>query len=246
MATRSLTGSGAKPVQKNPKSDFYHVVEVLNDIAALVNELRTDHLGSGTSYQVLLTELVADHATFRTAATDARSAVRNAMLSDPGLRIDGGSASAVAEAQTAFYALADGTIVLTAAGTNMPALAGTVSNGDFGIYLWTIDSAGTITQATLATGASLGAITFPAIPEDEAVVGAVIVNPTGTGDFVGGTTDLDDGTVTPNAVFLDGHNIGMAVNPAAGAAPAAPTASVPAAPSGAAVDDFSFRTIGTP
>lgn len=35
----------------------------------------------------------------------------------------------------------------------------------------------------------------------------MIINPTGTGDFVGGTTALDDATVVPNAVYLNG-NIG--------------------------------------
>jgi hypothetical protein len=35
------------------------------------------------------------------------------------------------------------------------------------------------------------------------MIGFVIVNPTGTGDFVGGTTDLDDATVAPNAVYVN-------------------------------------------
>lgn len=135
-----------------------------------------------------------------------------AVLSDPGLRIDGGSGSAVAEAQTAFYAIVDGTLLTVAAGTNMPALAGTVDNGDFGIFVWEINSSGTVAQLTLATGASLAAITFPTLSDDKAVIGALIVNPDGTGDFVGGTTDIDDATVTPNAVFLDGHNFGALSN----------------------------------
>jgi hypothetical protein len=41
------------------------------------------------------------------------------------------------------------------------------------------------------------------LPSTEAVFGILIVNPTGTGNFVGGTTDLDDGTVAPNAVYLN-------------------------------------------
>ena len=135
---------------------------------------------------------------------------RNALLKDPGLRIAGGSGSALAEAQNAIYALVQGTLLTVAAGTDLPALVGTVDADDFGLYLWTIDSAGTVTQATLATGASLAAITVPSIPDDEAVVGALIVNPTGTGDFVGGTTDIDDATVVPNAVFFDGNEIGGA------------------------------------
>jgi hypothetical protein len=35
------------------------------------------------------------------------------------------------------------------------------------------------------------------------MIGFVIINPTGTGPFVGGTTALDDATVVPNAVFVN-------------------------------------------
>ncbi len=133
----------------------------------------------------------------------------SSLLSDPGLRIDGGSASAAAEAQTAFYANVNGTLVTVAAGTNLPALVGTVANAAFGLFVWTINSSGTIAQLTLATGASLGAITIPEIPDNVAVVGALLVNPTGTGAFVGGTTALDDATVVPNAVFFDGNDFAI-------------------------------------
>ena len=36
--------------------------------------------------------------------------------------------------------------------------------------------------------------------------GLIIINPTGTGNFVGNTTPLDDGTVAPNAAYV--NNIG--------------------------------------
>ena len=39
--------------------------------------------------------------------------------------------------------------------------------------------------------------------DGEVVIGYVIINPTGTGNFVGGTTELDDSTVVPNAVFVN-------------------------------------------
>lgn len=134
----------------------------------------------------------------------------SSVIRDPGLRIAGGSGSALAEHQNVLYALVNGTLVTAAAGTDLPALSGTVSNGAFGLFVWTVDSAGTVAQLTLATGASFGAITFPSIPDNKAVVGALLVNPTGTGDFVGGTTNIDDATVAPNAVFFDGTN--MVVN----------------------------------
>lgn len=167
------------------------------------------------NFQSLTTEVNA--AT--TLLGELRSVGMNAVLQDPGLRIDGGSASAVAEAETAFRYVADGTVVLVSAGTNMPALSGTVSNGEFGIFLWTGDDSGTISQATLTTGATIGAVAFPTVPADEAIIGLLIINPTGTGDFVGGTTDLDDATVTPGAVFIDGHTVGVSFNPNASAAP---------------------------
>lgn len=143
----------------------------------------------------------------------ANRTIADVLLSSPGLRIDGGAGSPTAEAQNATYLVVGETILLIAAGTNMPALVGTVVNTEFGLFVWTVNSAGTVTQTTLATGASLAAITLPSLPDDEAVLGALIVNPTGTGDFVGGTTNLDDATVVPNAVFLNGSNFGAAINP---------------------------------
>lgn len=129
------------------------------------------------------------------------------VFNSPGLRIDGGSGAAVAEAQNATYGIAAGTLFTIAAGTNLPALAGTVSNGDFGLYVWTVSSAGTVTQQTLVTAASFAAIAWPNLPADQAVLGALLINPTGTGDFVGGTTDIDDATVTPGAVFFQGNSM---------------------------------------
>lgn len=128
------------------------------------------------------------------------------VLEDPGLRIKGGSASALAQAQNAFRAIAGGSLSEQTANTDMPALSGTVANGEHGFWFFTVDSSGSLSTLTLATAANLGDITMPDFPDDEAIVGAVYVNPTGTGDFEGGTDDLDDGTVTPNAVFFDGSN----------------------------------------
>jgi hypothetical protein len=51
--------------------------------------------------------------------------------------------------------------------------------------------------------ATLGGVVFPTIADGSAVIGFVIVNPTGTGNFVGGTTELDDATVEPNAVYVN-------------------------------------------
>jgi hypothetical protein len=66
--------------------------------------------------------------------------------------------------------------------------------------------------ATATEGAAISSVVFPTIPDGEVSVGWVIVNPTGTGNFVGGTTALDDGTVVPNAVYVnsgDGFNFNL-------------------------------------
>ena len=102
----------------------------------------------------------------------------------------------------AYYGSVKGRIVTIAAGTDMPALAGTVAADAFNVYCFFIDSASTVTSAMGTAGASLGLVKFPAFPLDKALVGFIIVNPTGTGDFVGDTSDLEDATIVPNTVYV--------------------------------------------
>lgn len=83
------------------------------------------------------------------------------------------------------------------------ALVGTVVNATFNVYVLTVDAAGTERSIMGTAGATLGAVVLPDIPEGQVAIGLVIVNPTGTGNFVGGTTLLDDGTVIPNAVYVN-------------------------------------------
>lgn len=120
-----------------------------------------------------------------------------------GLRIKGGSASAIVQAHLAIYASVKGTLVTKAADTDMAALSGTVTNAKFNVFAFFIDNAGALTSAMGTEGATLAAVKFPPIPEGKAVIGFVIINPTGTGNFAGGTTALDDVTVVPNAAFVD-------------------------------------------
>lgn len=125
------------------------------------------------------------------------------MLSSAGLAIKAGS-SALAKAGSACYALADGTLLKIAANTDMPALSGTVTNATFNVFCFFIDSGGTVTSAMGTVNAStIGGVKFPPVPMQKAFIGFIIINPTGTGDFTGGTTALDDGTVTPNAVYVN-------------------------------------------
>lgn len=146
-----------------------------------------------------------DQVTHRAVMQPVYDRYSSACLTSPGLRIKGASASAIVQAHTVTYATANGVLVTKAADTDMAALSGTVVNATFNVFCFYIDSAGTLTSAMGTAGATIGAVVFPALPQKKAFLGFVIINPTGTGDFVGGTTVLDDGTVTPNAVFVNGN-----------------------------------------
>lgn len=129
------------------------------------------------------------------------------LLNSGALAIKAG-ASAIVKIGAAIYATAvdaSGNVVLVtkAINTDMAALSGTVANAAFNVYCFFIDSAGTLTTSMGTAGATLGAVVFPSFPATKTCIGFVIINPTGTGDFVGGTTALDDATVAPNAVYVN-------------------------------------------
>lgn len=119
------------------------------------------------------------------------------------LRIHGGSASPKAQLNANYYGVAQGVLLTIASATDMPVLSGTVANGAFNVFCFFVNSAGTVSTVMGIAGATLGAVIFPVVPERNAMIGYVIINPTGTGNFVGNTTNLDDGTVVPNAVFVN-------------------------------------------
>lgn len=123
-------------------------------------------------------------------------------LSSPGLTFTAAAAVARTGA-SACQAVASGVLRSIAATTNMAALVGTVTNATLNVYCFFIDSAGTLTSAMGTAAGALAGVKLPAIPQGKAMLGFVIINPTGTGDFVGGTTALDNATVVPNAVFVN-------------------------------------------
>lgn len=124
-------------------------------------------------------------------------------LSSAGLAIKAGGSAIVKTGAAAYYGIANGILVTKGAATDMAALSGTVTNAKFNIYCFYIDSAGTLTSAMGTEGATLAAVKFPQTPEGKAMLGFVVINPTGTGNFVGGTTALDDATVVPNAAYVN-------------------------------------------
>lgn len=119
-----------------------------------------------------------------------------------GLVIKAGSSALAKTGAAASYYLANGVLQKISAATDMPALSGTVTNAAFNVYCFFIDQAGTVTSQMGTEGATLAALKFPQFPTKKALVGFIIINPTGTGNFVGGTTALDNATVVPNAVYV--------------------------------------------
>jgi hypothetical protein len=110
--------------------------------------------------------------------------------------------SALVKSVNTIYALVGGTLVKKTA-TDMAALSGTVTADKFNVYAFFIDAAGTLTTVMGTEGDTLAAVVMPQASATRAMIGYVIINPTGTGNFVGGTTALDDATVVPTAAYVD-------------------------------------------
>ena len=122
-------------------------------------------------------------------------------LTDPGLAIGTSNATDIKLANST-HILQDGE--LKELGVQEVAISGDdVTNGNYDVFVVYVDSTGSLATAQGTQASSLAGVEFPSIPEDAVVVGFIIVNPTGTGDFDPGTTDLDDATVTPNTVYVD-------------------------------------------
>lgn len=126
-------------------------------------------------------------------------------LNTAGLVIKAGGSALAKSGAAACYLIANGVFQKIAAATDMPALVGTVPNATFNVFAFFIDQNGVVTSALGTQGATLGAMKFPQFPTSKALIGFIIINPTGTGDFVGGTTALDDATVAPGAVYVNGQ-----------------------------------------
>jgi len=101
------------------------------------------------------------------------------------------------------YALANAVLVRIAANTDMAVLVGSVTNARFNVYCFYVDSAGVLTSQMGTEGTTLATVVMPTVPVGKAQIGFVVINPTGTGPFVGGTTPLGDATVVPNAAYVN-------------------------------------------
>lgn len=134
--------------------------------------------------------------------SDIYNRLNSACLSSAGLTISA-TTTKVKTGDSATIVSAQGVIRSIAAATDMPVLVGTVANAKFNVFVFSVDSAGT-TYTQMGTAAySLAGVKWPNVPAKRCVIGFVIINPTGTGNFVGGTTPLSDATVVPNAVYVN-------------------------------------------
>lgn len=131
------------------------------------------------------------------------------LMNSGGLEISG--TATLAKTANTIYFFAKG-VPGSLTTSNMAALSGTVVNATFNVFCFFIDSAGNLTSAMGTAGATYAAVVFPQFPENKALIGFIIINPTGTGNFVGGTTGLADSTVVPNTVYV---NTPMGFDPAA-------------------------------
>lgn len=124
-------------------------------------------------------------------------------MNDPGLAIKAGGGVLVKTGATATILNFGGILASIAAATDMPALVGTVVNATFNVYVFSQDSAGT-RYTNMGTGAAtLAGVKFPNLPDNRVIIGFIVVNPTGTGNFVGGSSALDDVTIVPNVVYVN-------------------------------------------
>lgn len=140
------------------------------------------------------------NATDRSIMSKVQSAIVDQLLSSGGLAIGSTSTADVRIANTC-HALINGDLVRrTAVEVD---LVGTVTNARFNVYVIVMNSAGTCSSIMGTESTTIGGVVFPTIPANNAVVGFVIINPTGTGNFVGNTTALSDATVVPNAVYIN-------------------------------------------
>ncbi len=128
-------------------------------------------------------------------------ALSSLILTTGGLAIKAGGSTLAKTANTVYFTV-DGKLYSKTA-SDMAALDGTVTNAKFNVFVFSVATDGTLKTSMGTESATQAGVVFPTISDGEAIIGFVIINPTGTGNFVGGTTALDDATVTPNAVYVD-------------------------------------------
>lgn len=141
----------------------------------------------------------------RTTAGRARGdAVISGAWTVPGLAIKAGASVLVKAVNVTQTVVAGVPGTATAANLDMAALAGTVTAGAYNVFAFRVAANGTTVSSAMGTeGATINDIVWPTASAVLPTLGCVLIHPTGVGNFVGGTTALDDATVIPNAVYYD-------------------------------------------
>lgn len=127
---------------------------------------------------------------------------RTCAHSTAGLVIKAGSSALAKTGAAVFHYTVKGKNGQIAAATDMPALVGTVTAAKFNIFVFFVDEAGTKTVAMGTEAATEATVKWPVMSTEKVMIGYIKINPTGTGNFVGGTTALDDGTVIPGTQYI--------------------------------------------
>jgi hypothetical protein len=128
---------------------------------------------------------------------------KSVTLNSAGLVIKAGSSALAKTGSSVTHYIANGIKGRIAASTDMPALTGiNVANGKFNVIIFSVDSTGTVRVRAGTEGSTEAAIKWPPLDQKRAIIGFLIINPTGSGTFTGGTTALDDATVIPNVAYI--------------------------------------------
>jgi len=127
---------------------------------------------------------------------------RTCIHSTAGLVIKAGGSALVKTGSAVCHLTVTGKNRRIAGSTDMPALVGTVTNAKHNLYVFTIDGSGTTYVQMGTEAAAEASVKWPNLNPERAIIGYIKVNPTGTGNFVGGTTVLDDVTVVPNVAYI--------------------------------------------
>lgn len=90
------------------------------------------------------------------------------------------------------YAVANGTLVKVAAGTDMTTPAGVITAGSYNVFCFFVDAAGALTTLMGVEGTTVAKVKFPQPPENKAMLGFILVTYAST--FTGGSTALDTAT----------------------------------------------------
>lgn len=151
------------------------------------------------------------NASLKAVLSKIQGYVTDAVFTSAGLTIGSSSKPKVKIANTV-YAYINGVFVTKTTAEIALTTACNVANGKVNVLILSMDSAGTVTVTPGTVGDTLADVVAGTPPSGNVVIGFVIINPTGTGNFVGGTTDLDDATVAPGAVYV---NTTYPFNPAA-------------------------------